>query len=147
MVKASISSFNYASGAGKARGTTFRVAAVSHEPAWHCRIRLMKKSYCDSWTDADILIMNPNLPLEMFIPPEPELAHINLLVTNDRHGLNNGVFFIRINNWALKFFTAILSFHHFRPEVQLKYTEQSAMEEMTKEVSSPLLSNSLRHRL
>jgi hypothetical protein len=80
--------------------------------------------------------MNPLLPLEAFLPP-PELKHIHLLAANDRHGLNNGVFFLKVNDWALKLFAAALSFHHYRPDIPLKYTEQSAMEEVLKEVWLP----------
>jgi hypothetical protein len=73
--------------------------------------------------------MNPNLPLEMFIPPSG-LEDIHLLTTNDRNGLNNGVFFFKVNQWSLKFFSAALAFGHYNPDVKLKYTEQSAMEEV-----------------
>ncbi|KAL3420061.1 galactosyl transferase gma12 mnn10 family protein [Phlyctema vagabunda] len=82
------------------------------------------------WNDADIVIMNPNIPLDIFIPPSPEFDNVNLLVTNDRHGLNNGVFLIRVNDWSVKLLSGIISYHFFRPQVELKYTEQSGMEEM-----------------
>lgn len=88
------------------------------------------------WLDRDTVLMNPLLPLEAFLPP-PELKHIHLLAANDRHGLNNGVFFLKVNDWALKLFAAALSFHHYRPDIPLKYTEQSAMEEVLKEVWLP----------
>ncbi|KAH7558746.1 glycosyltransferase family 34 protein [Bipolaris maydis] len=48
------------------------------------------------WHDRDTILMNPNIPLEIFLPPpETELganltgSHVHLIVTNDRHGLNN----------------------------------------------------------
>ncbi|RDW64042.1 hypothetical protein BP5796_10544 [Coleophoma crateriformis] len=82
------------------------------------------------WNDADIVIMNPNIPLDVFIPPQPEFDYVNLLVTNDRNGLNNGVFLIRVNDWSVKLLSGIISYHFFRPQVELKYTEQSGMEEM-----------------
>lgn len=44
------------------------------------------------WIDADIVVMNPNIPLEIFIPPSPEFTYVNMLATNDRHGRNNGFF-------------------------------------------------------
>lgn len=87
------------------------------------------------WNDADIVIMNPNIPLDIFIPPKPEFDYVNMLVTNDRHGLNNGVFLIRVNDWAVKLFSCIIAFHTFKPEVKLQYSEQSAMEEMIEDVS------------
>jgi len=80
--------------------------------------------------------MNPLIPLEIFIPP-PEFEHIQLLMTHDRNGLNNGVFCFKVNEWSLKLFSYALAFGHFNPEVVLKYTEQSAMEEVLKEVGFP----------
>ena len=80
--------------------------------------------------------MNPLLPLEAFLPP-PELSHIHLIAANDRNGLNNGAFLLQVNDWALRLFAAALSFHMYRPDVKLRYSEQSAMEEVLKEVQSP----------
>lgn len=87
-----------------------------------------------SWDDADVVLMNPQISLDIFIPPSPEFDHVNLLKTHDRHGLNNGVFLIKVNDWSVKLLTTVLAFHHFKPMVELKYSEQSAMEEMLKDV-------------
>jgi hypothetical protein len=73
--------------------------------------------------------------LQVFIPP---VQNVNLVVTNDRHGLNNGVFFIRVNEWAVRLFAAALSLKEYNPDVNLKYSEQSAMEETIRRVSDPL---------
>ena len=78
--------------------------------------------------------MNPQISLDIFIPPSPEFDYVNLLKTHDRHGLNNGVFLIKINDWSVKLLTAVLAFHHFRPVVELKYSEQSALDEMLNDV-------------
>lgn len=79
--------------------------------------------------------MNPNVPLEVFLPPpEKEVGgnrtgrDVNLIVTNDRHGLNNGVFFLRVSEWAVRFLSASLSLREWDAHVTLKYSEQSAME-------------------
>lgn len=79
--------------------------------------------------------MNPQISLDTFIPPSPEFDNVNLLMTYDRHGLNNGVFLIKINDWSAKLLTSVLAFRHFRPLVKLQYSEQSALEEMLKAVS------------
>lgn len=79
--------------------------------------------------------MNPQIPLDVFIPPSPEFDYVNLLATSDRHGLNDGCFLIKINDWSVKLLSGVISFHHFRPQVQLKYSEQSALEEMVEDVS------------
>jgi hypothetical protein len=82
--------------------------------------------------------MNPLLRLEDFLPP-PGFEKIYLLATNDRHGLNNGVFILRVNDWSLRLLSAAMAFHHFNPDISLKYTEQSAMEEVIKNVCRLLL--------
>jgi hypothetical protein len=51
-----------------------------------------------------------------------------MLVTKDWNGLNNGIFLLRVNSWAIELFTAILAFRHYNPGVDLPFTEQSAME-------------------
>lgn len=81
--------------------------------------------------------MNPQIPLDIFIPPSPEFDYVNLLATSDRHGLNDGCFLIKINDWSAKLLSGVISFHHFKPEVQLKYSEQSALEEMIENASFP----------
>ncbi|CAN9128025.1 hypothetical protein AA0119_g5752 [Alternaria tenuissima] len=80
------------------------------------------------WHDRDTILMNPKVPLQVFLPP---VQDVHLVVTNDRHGLNNGVFFIRVNEWAIRFFAAALSLKEYNPDIQLKYSEQSAMEEVS----------------
>lgn len=89
------------------------------------------------WHDRDTVLMNPQLPLDIFVPPEPEFSHIHLIVTNDRNGLNNGVFMVRVNQWAFKLFASALSIREYQPEIVLKYTEQSGMEQAIKRVKCP----------
>jgi hypothetical protein len=93
------------------------------------------------WHDRDTVLMNPQIPLDIFVPPEPAFNHIHMLVTDDRHGLNNGVFLCRVSPASFKFFASALSIREYQPEIQLKYTEQSGMEEVIKRVrhhSTPL---------
>ena len=95
------------------------------------------------WVDRDTLILDQCRPISSFLPPEKSRFDTwwhhgadersranmtNLLVNEDFNGLNNGVFLLRINRWAIDLFTAILAFRHYKPEVALPFTEQSAME-------------------
>ena len=80
-----------------------------------------------SWFDTDIIIMNPNVPLDVFLPPK-DFSHINLLCTNDHNGLNNGAFMIRVGEWGVRYFVDSLALHTYQPDLKLKYSEQSAME-------------------
>lgn len=84
------------------------------------------------WVDRDTIVLNPCVPVVAFLPPD-ESSHINAIVTKDWNGLNNGVFLVRVNNWSIDLFTNILAFRYFRPDVELRFTEQSAMEQLLSE--------------
>ena len=60
---------------------------------------------------------------------------MNLVVTRDRNGLNNGVFFIRVCEWSVRFLAACLSLKEWDAGVVLRYSEQSAMELVIERVS------------
>jgi mannan polymerase II complex MNN10 subunit len=97
------------------------------------------------WVDRDTMILDQCRPISSFLPPEDSRSwwggnrgkpghdtsnktEVNLLTTSDWNGLNNGVFILRVNQWAISLFTAILAFRHYNPNVDLRFTEQSAME-------------------
>ena len=83
------------------------------------------------WFDADTIILNPNVPLDVFLPPAT-LDDINLLVGFDWNGLNNGVYPIRVHPWSVELLTAILTYPIYRPEEELPLRDQSAMAEVLK---------------
>ncbi|KAH7049309.1 galactosyl transferase GMA12/MNN10 family protein [Macrophomina phaseolina] len=95
------------------------------------------------WVDRDTVVMNPCIPVSAFLPPPPPPAasghgdesspEIHALVTKDWNGLNNGVFLVRVHAWSVELFTAIMAFRHYRPDVELRFTEQSAMELLLEE--------------
>ena len=95
-----------------------------------------KRTQWLSWFDSDVIVMNPNVPLDVFLPPEKDFGHIDFVFTNDHNGLNNGAFFIRVSEKSVRFLVDCLALHTFRPEVKLKYSEQSAMEVMSQDVSN-----------
>lgn len=80
------------------------------------------------WFDADTFIANPDIPLEIFLPPKPAFSHIHFLCGNDHNGLNDGAFLLKVNDFALHMLAASLSVETYRPEIDLKYSEQSAIE-------------------
>ncbi|KAF2211655.1 glycosyltransferase family 34 protein, partial [Cercospora zeae-maydis SCOH1-5] len=87
------------------------------------------------WLDADTIIMNPRIPLSTFLPPDDQeakgFAHdLHMLYTRDWNGLNNGVFFLRVSEWSVEFLSAVLALRSFKPEEELRFTEQSAMEKV-----------------
>ncbi|KAK4615931.1 hypothetical protein CLAFUW4_10260 [Fulvia fulva] len=86
------------------------------------------------WFDADTIILNPYIPIEIFLPkPGGEFDDVHLIYSEDWNGLNNGVFPVRVHQWSVQLFSAITSFRHFRPDVQLVMRDQAAMEMLMKE--------------
>ena len=85
------------------------------------------------WVDADTIMLNPYVPLEMFLPPSPQFDDVHLLVTNDWNGLNNGVFPVRVNQWAVELFSAIISSRYYKPDQDLTFRDQSAMDTLLKD--------------
>lgn len=82
--------------------------------------------------DADTVVMNPKISLDNFLPPE-EYNHIHLLMTNDGHGLNNGVFFIKVHPWSVELISTVIAYPIYRPDVELEYRDQSALDNILKE--------------
>lgn len=86
------------------------------------------------WHDADLVLMNSNIPLEIFVPPA-EFSHIHHVVANDLNGLNAGVFFLRVHEWSMWYLSAVMSYTNYHPDRPLRYSEQTAMEWLIQEVS------------
>jgi len=86
------------------------------------------------WVDADTIILNPYIPIETLLPPPgSEFDDVHLMYSNDWNGLNNGVFPVRVNQWAVQLFSAIVSFRHYKPEDPLVFRDQSAMSSVMQE--------------
>jgi hypothetical protein len=85
------------------------------------------------WHDADLVLMNHNIPLEIFLPPEgPEWSHVNWIVSNDLGGLNSGIYFLRVCDWSVHYFGASLSYETFRPDESLGHEDQTAQDRLLK---------------
>ena len=79
------------------------------------------------WFDAYSIIINQEIPLEIFLPPA-DYAHIHFLVTRDQHGLNSGVFFLRVHPCSIALTTKVIGFPIFKPEIDLGFSaDQQAM--------------------
>ncbi|KAK0813681.1 hypothetical protein LTR75_004494 [Friedmanniomyces endolithicus] len=86
------------------------------------------------WVDADTIILNPYVPIEVFLPPAgPEFDDVHLIYAKDWNGLNNDIFPIRVNRWAVDLFSAILSYRYYRPDAPLVFRDQSAMGALIRE--------------
>lgn len=90
-------------------------------------VRLRTIPNCPSWFDCDSVLLNPKLGLSHFLPPA-EYNDVNVLVTNDMNGLNNGVFFIRVCAWAIEVMSANVAYRTFNPDEKLTFQDQSALD-------------------
>ncbi|GAB7356091.1 hypothetical protein MBLNU459_g6698t2 [Dothideomycetes sp. NU459] len=80
------------------------------------------------WVDPATIILNPQVPLDIFLPSRDE-ENINLVGTHDTNGFNSGVFFLRVNAWALKMLVEVLAVPLTDNRHDLGLTkEQSALE-------------------
>ncbi|THZ15867.1 hypothetical protein D6C91_06620 [Aureobasidium pullulans] len=79
------------------------------------------------WFDRDTVILNPCIPLHIFLPPRDD---IHIVISNDWNGLNNGVFGLRVNEWSARLLSTTLGYRELRPDEELRFTEQSAMEKV-----------------
>jgi hypothetical protein len=84
------------------------------------------------WVDADTIILNPNVPVEAFLPPA-DFEDVHLVYTADWNGLNNGIFPVKVNQWSVDLFSAIVAYRYYRPQNFLLFRDQSAMGELLKE--------------
>jgi hypothetical protein len=60
------------------------------------------------WLSPDVMILNPQIPLEIFLPPE-DFGNGRVLTTRDRDGVTNGVFFLQVHTTSVKMLIDILA--------------------------------------
>ncbi|KYG41214.1 glycosyltransferase family 34 protein [Acidomyces richmondensis BFW] len=90
------------------------------------------------WVDADSIIVNPAISPCTFLPPR-ELENVFALVTADHHGLNNGIFYLRVHQSSLDLLTQIVDYPMAHPDVDLGWSaDQAAMERVIKSIEMDL---------
>jgi hypothetical protein len=60
------------------------------------------------WVSPDVMILNPQIPLESFLPPD-DFKNGRLLATRDQDGVASGVFFLQVHPWSVKMLIDLLS--------------------------------------
>lgn len=73
--------------------------------------------FLHSWFDADTIIINNNIPWTIFLPREESFPDIHFIANRDWNDLNYGAFFLRVNEWSIKFLTQVATFPQSRPDV------------------------------
>ncbi|KAI8940547.1 hypothetical protein NX059_004225 [Plenodomus lindquistii] len=87
------------------------------------------------WIDRDVIVLDACRPLSAFLPPRDDEAFdkIQLVINHDSSGLNAGVFIFRVSEWTMQYLNRVLAFRYFRPDVELAFAEQTAMDIVMKE--------------
>lgn len=76
----------------------------------------------------DVVILNPNIPLEVFLPPS-DFSNVRFLGTHNGGGFDNGVFFLRVHEWSAKLLLEALSVPRDIPKItQARNKAQKALE-------------------
>jgi len=94
------------------------------------------------WVDTDIIILNPNLKLETFLPNE-KMNKVHIIAADDyiRHtknrGLNSGVLFIRVHEWSLNIFMRTISYYYFKTTRIIELQDQPALNNVLIESNEP----------
>jgi len=76
------------------------------------------------WVDGDVTLANPNIKLETFLPKD---NNVNLIIAADHHGINAGVFLIRVCSWSLNYMARSIAYQYSRPDLDLEYADQTSM--------------------
>jgi hypothetical protein len=80
--------------------------------------------------DADTIIMNKEIPLEIFEPPS-DYDHINYIAARDWNGLNAGVLILRIHPWTVTLLSRTMSYKHYHPDEAYVFEEQTILARLT----------------
>lgn len=72
------------------------------------------------WVSPDVMVLNPQIPLEIFLPPD-DFKDKGILATRDQDGVNSAVFFIRVHPSSVKLLIEVLAIpqNEFGQEGQL----------------------------
>lgn len=76
--------------------------------------------------DADSAVVNPALPLSIFLPPETR-PDIHVLASKDQSGFNAGMFFIKIHEWSIKTLARAMTYEWHKPNINLDFLEQTSL--------------------
>ncbi|KAI9836350.1 MAG: hypothetical protein M1838_005076 [Thelocarpon superellum] len=76
------------------------------------------------WFDERALVMNPNIPLEIFLPP-PEFTDIHLVLGQTPLGFDSGVFAVRVNRWTIELMSSTTTYHFFRSDSESESSSEA----------------------
>lgn len=80
------------------------------------------------WINPDTIILNPQIPLEIFLPPS-DFNNTNLIGTHDEDGFYGGGTLFRVNDWTVKFLIEVLALPRIDTHLDLGFDKaQTAMQ-------------------
>jgi galactosyl transferase GMA12/MNN10 family len=77
------------------------------------------------WVDADSAVVNPAIPLDIFLPPN-DFPDTHILVTKDQNGFNAGMLLLRVHKWSINLLADAMALRQ-DPEVMEGFAEQTAL--------------------
>jgi galactosyl transferase GMA12/MNN10 family len=83
-----------------------------------------------SYFDADTIIMNKEIPLDIFEPPS-DYDHINYIAARDWNGLNAGVLLLRVHPWSVQLLSRTMTYKHYHPDESYVFEEQTILARLT----------------
>lgn len=84
------------------------------------------------WVDADTIILNPAIPLEIFIPPS-DLENVHIVASKDHNGLNTGTLFLHIHPWTVSMLIETIGHPLYLPAIDLgRSADQESMAHVLK---------------
>lgn len=107
--------------------TSERVDWLMYVPAPKCVVDPPLTLLIYRWFDADSIIINPQIAVESFLPPN-DVGEYHVLATKDQNGLNTGIFFLRVHQWSVNMLLRAIATPMFRPDIDLGFSvDQTAM--------------------
>ncbi|EXJ82227.1 hypothetical protein A1O3_06040 [Capronia epimyces CBS 606.96] len=83
------------------------------------------------WFDADSVVLNREIPLEVFVPDKSDAAfdNTNVVSAHDQWGMNTGIFFTRVHPRSVAILTKAFGYPTWRPEEDLQHAyDQRALD-------------------
>jgi len=78
------------------------------------------------WVDSDVVITNPNIRLEAFLPNE-NMSRVNFIVSDDHNGLSSGSYFLKVHSWSLNYLMRAISYPYHNINHLIYNYDQSAL--------------------
>jgi hypothetical protein len=80
--------------------------------------------------DADTIIMNKRIPLDIFEPPL-DYDHVKYIAARDWNGLNAGVLILRVDPWTVELLSRTMTYKHYHPDESYVFEEQTILARLT----------------